>query len=166
MNAKLLIGLLILLVILFAAGLAGDALAPGEARPDLSPDGLAQLVGGLFKPAPLTPQDLSAAAPAECAAAFAAGAFTLQPGLPCTLFISASQARFAPVRALELHLAQGAAANLVYRPSGDGLTAKYKVDGDHPSARVQIFKEGGMLELSCLSGAGAACRLVIIQEAD
>jgi hypothetical protein len=166
MNAKLLIVLLVVLVILFVVGLAGGALRGSSSsnsgsQADLSPHAAQSLGDLLVKPAPLTAQDISAAAPADCAAGLSAG-FTLLPGLPCTLFVQASQGYFSPVRTLKVSLAQGVAASITFRPGSDGLTATYKLDGDHSDANVQIFKEGGVLELACLSGgAGQACFLQV-----
>ena len=70
----------------------------------------------------------------------------------------------ASVRTLSLRLAQGNSAHVRMDPvEEDRLTTEQTLgDGHRREADVQIFGEGGILEIRCLDGGpGAACRLEV-----
>ena len=109
----------------------------------------------------LEPGDVSAALPADCRAQLGQGAFVLAPGTSCTLVVKETKAR---VRSLELELVEGFEAQVsVDSTEENRLDVELTLGGDHDrQAKVQLYRQGGTLEIACPSvGIAQPCRVEV-----
>jgi hypothetical protein len=155
-RTKILIGVLILLGLLFFCGI-GAGFTVGSGPPGNAPsnDGLR----GLLEKA-VSLQELSAS-PSAC---LQSGVIVLNSGASCTITIQASDAT---ARRLQLQITQGhvqAMALTLKFPSPRTPTPPIMMTS-HPTPAatlsLDIFREGGTLEVSC--SGGTQCRIRIVQ---
>lgn len=97
----------------------------------------------------LSAGDVDSAQPSKCREQLRQGAFVLAEGESCRLTIKSSSL---PVRELPLQVTQGDQVRVVTNPKEENrLTAGQTLKrGEHTKA--QIFQEGGIIEIECLSG--------------
>lgn len=152
MKPKALVAVVVVLVVLFAAGLVWR---PGT---DLTPRWVESLGESLVGEQPLAIGDVGATTPDECRQLFQGDRqMTLPATGACTVTIRKSTSRIPRVRTVELRLIQGleAQVRLVQREK-DRLTVKEELTSDEPNADVDIFQGGGTLIVQCLGGVGGA----------
>ncbi len=108
--------------------------------------------------------DVSAAIPSDCRTALQVGVFELSPGDVCTLIVEASSSPLQLVRTLSLGLTGGQSAVVLLDPHAqDRLTAEQTLEGGDREMEVQVFKEGGTLEIQCLSIGTDDCRIEVLE---
>jgi hypothetical protein len=156
MNPKLFFALVGLLVLIFLVGTGAGMLDnAGQQQTFRIPDWGERIRGALEQS--LSASDVKAAFPAACREQMQQGRFVLEAGKTCTLVIDTSKAN---VRTLTLMLEQGAAADVVLVPQGEGrLTARETLEDESDEVSVDVFKEGGTLEISCTGDT--TCRLAV-----
>lgn len=158
MSTRLLIVLLVVLVLLFAAGIGGGWLMRGQ---DADLSGWIETLGGrLLGTAPrLTQEDIDLALPGQCADQFAAGRLQLGAGEGCILILRRANT---PVRTLTLEVAPGQIAQVRFDPAGaNRFTVNLRLDADRPRANVDVYAEGGELRISCITLAAAPCLVAL-----
>ena len=158
MSPKLLIAVAVLLVLLLVVGVGvgfsqGDG--DGGAFP---PEWVKSMDKLLVRRQPLTAEDVRFSNPESCREGLRSGHFELLEGGSCALDIRSADA---PARTLALRLEEGVQVEVRFVPRGDkGLTAKVMLDAGKPETEVRVYKEGGALEVFCVSAGGAnRCRV-------
>jgi hypothetical protein len=160
MKPKALFALFGLLFLLFGCSLVMGAFNGGREAEEIPPAGVEALAGLLVRDRPLEAGDIAQANPAACLQQFQQGTFAIPAGVTCTFAVNEGGPS---LRTLTLRLVQGGAAEATLEPAGDGgLTARHELNGTQPQATVQVFEEGGILAVTCLSGGQAGdCSLQI-----
>lgn len=152
MKPKVLVAAIVVLVVLFGAGLV---CRPGA---DLTPRWAERAGELLALEQPLSIRDVGATTPAGCRQLFLGERrIALPPGGACTFTIRKSTSRIPRVRTVALDLTQGleVQVRLVQREK-DRLSVKEELTTDEPDTDVDIFQGGGTLIIQCLGGAGGA----------
>jgi len=156
---KVLIVVVVLIVVLFAAGIGVGASQDGKQPIDsaeLNADWLKSLQDGLARPQPMTSQDVSLAAPADCVQS---DAFIVPPGGTCLVLIKRSSNP--TTRRLTLNLSEGAAVDVTLQQKS-AVTLKAKLVTATPRGNWDVYQDGGTLTLLCQdSGQAPACRMAI-----
>ena len=154
---KILIVVVVLIVVLFVAGIgvgagSGDKIDSSA----LNADWLKSLQDGLARPQPLTAQDVSLAAPADCVQG---DSFVVPSGGTCLVLIKRSSNP--ATRRLTLNLNEGSAAELTLQQKS-AVTLKATLADATLRGNWDVYQDGGTLTLLCQdSGQAPACRLEI-----
>ncbi len=136
MNTRLLIVLLVLLVVLFALGVGMGVMPRAQAQ---GTSGLVtKLQATLLGAQPrLTADDVDLALPAACADQFKQQQVRLLSGQACIFFVGRAQA---PVRTLQVEIAPGQRAEVVFDPaSANRFTAKLRLEPDRRTVRCRCL---------------------------
>lgn len=154
MNPKLFFVLVGLLVLIFVIGTSAGLIKTADQKGTFTlPDWGDRIQRSLEKP--LKASDVRTAFPPECRDLLQRGRYDLPEGKTCTILVEASKAN---VRTVTLALEQGNNAEVVLAPRGEGrLTARQTLDAAGDETGIDVFKEGGTLEITCTGDAD--CRL-------
>ena len=156
MNPKVLFVILVLLIILFVAGI-GVGSTQADRPTAQTPPWVERLSDLLVSKQALRAEDIDAAIPPECGQQLEAGEFVIPAGQTCWLTVKPSRAN---VRTLTLTLEQGTAAAIRLEPNGENqLTNKKTLSSPGAEMKLSIMKEGGTLQVGCVGLAGSPCRL-------
>jgi hypothetical protein len=169
MNGAKIVFIVVLVVfaVLFAGGiglgLGSNGASPGNAR-DLQNSWLSGLRQSLAPAKNLKLEDVEKGAPPGC---IQSRGFVIQRSQSCKFTVQSS---FWPVRKqLSLRLSQGSVAEIRLRPNvaqnKAGLTATQILSTTHPEItkeekqKLEVYKDGGTLIISCGGNGTTACRL-------
>ncbi len=160
---------LVLILVLFVCGMGVGIRSnsqPAGSVKDLQGSWLGGLRQSLVPAQTLKIQDVENGAPPGC---IQSGGFVVQRGRSCQLTIQSS---FWPVRKqLALRLSQGAKVEISLtpkiKPDEDGMTVTQELTSLQPAItpdeqqKLEVYRDGGSLLISCVTSQTAACRLDI-----
>lgn len=152
---KVLIGVVILIVVLFAVGIGrGSSSGDKIDSSALNADWLKSLQDGLARPQPLTAQDMGTVAPPTC---LQQAEVVVNAGETCLFLIRRSSSP--ATRRLALKLGAGASVALTLQQK-NAMSLKAALSGAEPRGSWDVYQEGGTLTLVCEdSGQAPACQL-------
>ena len=160
---------LVLILLLFACGMGlgirGNSQPAGNVK-ELQGSWMGGLRQSLVPAQNLKIQDVEKGAPSGC---IQAEGFVVQRGLACQLTVQPS---FWPARKqLALRLSQGAKVEIrltpKIKPDEDGMSIIQELTPLHPEItpdeqqKLEVYRDGGTLVISCVESQTAACRLDI-----
>lgn len=156
MNAKLLIIILGGLIVLFFVG-TGWGLLSDDSSIGGAAETIVTVVRGLQAKAPLSPEEVIDATPANCRGQLRQRQFALAQGDVCQLEVGESST---PVRTLTLRLQRGEQVELrmvAGGESGTDQTEELPLDEgeDRRRLELQFVREGGRLTITCVPRAGS-----------
>lgn len=164
MKPRLFFVILVLLILCCALGTVLGAVQdfsagePGEIPPEWLE------TSGQLLDRRLDVEDVSTTFPGNCRGQLQQGVFVLSGEESCVLIVDEASA-FSSARRLTLRLQQGGPATVrVEHYAEDRLTAEEELSAADPEATVNLFREGGAIEIGCASGEEAECRIVVVEE--
>lgn len=144
---------LAVIVVLFIIGVGGGASQDSNQTVNPNTDWITSIQNLFARPQPLTGQDISTAVPPNCFSK-QQSTFVIAQGGVCTVTIESSST---PLRTTELTITPGSVAGITLAQPGI-LTSTLTLPNSNGNNKLNIFKDGGTLKVTCQAGIGG-CRV-------